>query len=136
MLQSPISKIAIATDTASRILKLHMELFILKQEMKAIRQLQRVFFLAVSLLFFNLFLTLGFQWIAFGLHEKGWTSFQLALLSWLVFGSLSIAAITLALSQKSSLKPKASSENLPENLPENLTEKSKDPIYASQSQSQ
>lgn len=87
-LQTSFSRIAEATDASTRILRLQADLFLLKQEVKAVQQLQRAFLVGTALLLMNLALTLTFLWIGMGLRDSGWSPFGLALLCFITFGSL------------------------------------------------
>src|SRR4051794_3075512 len=96
-LESPFPHIAEATDAATKILALQADLFLLNQELKTLRQIKRAIWLGVGFILLNLLLTLTFFWIEMGLHENGWSSFSLALLTLVFFGILAAASALMAL---------------------------------------
>lgn len=95
--EDPIPSIMEATDAATKILSLERDLFVLKQELRTINQIKRAILAGAALILLNLLLTLTFYWLEMGLHERGWSSFILALISFVFFGggvSLCLLAIT------------------------------------------
>lgn len=85
-LEDPIPSLLTATDAATKIISLERDLFVLKQELKTVNQIKRAILAGAALILLNLLLTLTFYWIEMGLHESGWSSFAVAVLSFVFFG--------------------------------------------------
>ena len=108
-LENPFPKLAEAADAATRIVSLQTDLFLLKQELRTIRQIKRIIWVAAGLILLNLLLTLTFFWIQTGLHESGWSAFSLAFMSFLFFGILTLITGTAAFRLNSEPKPRRGS---------------------------
>lgn len=89
-LNKPFHHLNEVTDAAAKIVSLQADLFLLKQEMKTLRQIKRAMWLGGSLLALNLMLLLTLYWLEMTLYEMGWSSLGLALLSFFVLGSISL----------------------------------------------
>lgn len=107
--ENPFPKLADAADAASQIISLQSRLFFLNQELRAVQQIKRMVGFASGLVFLNMLLTLTFFWIQTGLHERGWSAFQLAFLSFLFFGVLIVISGLAAFRMSKAAKPKGSS---------------------------
>lgn len=96
-LKNPFPDIAEATSAAGKILSLNADLFLVHQELKAVYQIKRVIGLVVGLICFNFLILSTVYWLGMGLHERGWSFFSLATLSFLIFGGLTAISASVAL---------------------------------------
>lgn len=96
-LKNPIAEISEATDAATKILTLQADLFLLKQEVKTLRQIRKAVFFGISLIFLNLTLIFTFYWLGMSLHEQGWSASSLMVLSFFIFGAFSVFAALYAI---------------------------------------
>ncbi len=96
-LENPLPQIAEAADAATKIASLQMKLFMLNQEVKAMRQLKRAVWIGVGLLLFNLLITLTAYWVEMDLYERGWSALSLAWMSLFIFGLLAALTALIAI---------------------------------------
>lgn len=89
-LNKPFHHLNEVTDAAAKIVSLQADLFLLKQEIKTLRQIKRAMWLGGSLLAVNLMLILTLYWLEMTLYEMGWSSLALALLSFLALGAIAL----------------------------------------------
>jgi cytochrome bd-type quinol oxidase subunit 2 len=87
-LENPFPYFAEATDAASRFFQTQREYLKISTELRAKREARRVAYWAAAVVCINIALTLTFFWITMQIHDAGWSSWLIALLSLVVFGAL------------------------------------------------
>ena len=102
-INNPFPRIAEATDAATKVVGIQAELFVLEQELRTMKKLRAFCGVVVSGLFGVLALIFTTFWVTSGLHENGWGSYQLALLTAGVFG---LPGLGLWLTAKRAVRPK------------------------------
>ena len=102
--QNPLPDIAEATDAAGKMISLQADLFLLRQELKAIQHVRKMIWFGVSLASLAIMLLLVSYWIGMTLHEQGWSYLHLAFLSTLVYGGF--ALLTASTAKATSTQPR------------------------------
>jgi glucan phosphoethanolaminetransferase (alkaline phosphatase superfamily) len=85
------------SETATKVVSLQTDLFVLKQELKTLRQIKRILWLGVAFILFNLLLVSVVFWTEMGLYEQGWSPLNLALCCFIFFGVLIFIAVWMAI---------------------------------------
>ncbi|MDR3607270.1 MAG: hypothetical protein P4M08_07815 [Oligoflexia bacterium] len=95
-LRNPLPPLRKATDAAANIIFLERDLYVLKAELRAARQMRKVALLAASVVSFGIALGLSLFWLTQTLHEAGWSSGFLAIASFVILNCLTGFLFALA----------------------------------------
>jgi sterol desaturase/sphingolipid hydroxylase (fatty acid hydroxylase superfamily) len=84
-LKNPVPHLQEAQKAASRILQLQKQLLTIRTERATVHQVRKIGLAVTSGVFALMALVFGFGWASIALHESGWSTGRVALISFVLF---------------------------------------------------